>query len=101
MLSLVLRERERIAYRVTSVLSDIRRVVRVKVQKRKRRLTREVALDTSQDVIKEKKRKKERRRKRGRRYSRARRDREGAGRSIIAETGNILTGGLCASAETK
>lgn len=54
----LLRERERIAYRVTSVLSDIRRVVRVKVQKRKRRLTREVALETGQDVIKERERKK-------------------------------------------
>lgn len=69
-------EREPIAYRVTA-LSDIRRVVRVKVQKRKKRLTREVALETGQDVIKKKKKRK--------------REEEERRCSIIAETGNILT----------
>lgn len=44
-------ERERIAYRVTP-LPDIRRVVRVKAEKRKRWLTREVVLETGQDAIK-------------------------------------------------
>lgn len=45
-------ERERIAYRVTP-LSDIRRVVlRVEAEKRERWLTREVVLETGQDVIK-------------------------------------------------
>lgn len=48
-------ECERIGYRVTS-LSDIRRVVRVKAERRKRWLTREVVLETSQDVIKRGKR---------------------------------------------
>lgn len=78
-------ERERIAYRVTP-LSDIRRVARVKVQKRRKRLTREVALETSQNVI----RKKE---KEGKMTVREK-DRVRDGRcSIITETGNILTAG--------
>lgn len=44
-------ECECIAYRVTP-LSDIRRVVHVKAEKRERWLTREVVLETGQDVIK-------------------------------------------------
>ena len=70
-----------IAYRVMP-LPDIRRVVRVKTEKRKRWLTREVVLETGQDAIKSG--------KRGGKDDG--RHREGS-RSIIAETGNILTGG--------
>lgn len=53
------------------------------MKKRKRRLTREVALETGQEVIKKRKREKKREM-----MERARRER----RSIIAKTGNILTG---------